>query len=65
MIASKVLQKKKVVLSAAMEILKNTLEYLRKYRSDDGFSSALIAAKEITSDLDVVPTFCKENSICS
>jgi hypothetical protein len=63
--ASKVLQKKDVDLSAAVEILTNTLEYLKKYRSDDGFSSALIDAKEIASDLDVEPTFCKENSIRS
>jgi hypothetical protein len=64
-IASKVLQKKEVDLSAAVEILTNTLEYLKKYRSDDGFSSALIDAKEIASDLDVELTFCKENSIRS
>jgi hypothetical protein len=44
-IASKVLQKKVVDLSAAVEILTNTVEYLKKYRSDDGFSSALINAK--------------------
>jgi hypothetical protein len=61
-----VLQKKKEVdLSAAMEILTNTLEYLNNYHSDNGFSSTLIDAKEIASDLDVEPTFCKENSICS
>jgi hypothetical protein len=64
-IASKVLQNKEVDLSAAMEILTNTLEYLKKYRSDDGFSSALIDAKEITSNLDAELTFCKENSIRS
>jgi hypothetical protein len=57
--------KKEVGLSAAVEILTNTLEYLKKYRSDDGFSSALIDTKEIASDLDVEPTFCKENSIRS
>jgi hypothetical protein len=63
-IASKVLQKKKEVdLSAAMEILTNTLEYLKKYRSDDGLSSAEM--EEIASDLDVEPTFRKENSIRS
>jgi hypothetical protein len=62
-IASKVLQKKEVDLSAAVEILTNTLDYLKKYRSDDVFSSALIDTKEITSDLDVEPTFCRENSI--
>jgi hypothetical protein len=61
-IASKVLQKKEVDLSASVEILTNTLEYLKKYRSDDGFSSALIDAKEIASDLDAEPSFCKENS---
>jgi hypothetical protein len=64
-IASKVLQKKVVDLSAAVEILTNTLEYLKKYRSDDSFSSALIDDKEIASDLDVEPTFCKENSVRS
>jgi hypothetical protein len=65
-IASKVLQRKEVVdLSAAVEILTNTLEYLKKYRSDDGYCSALIDAKEIASDLDVEPTFCRENSIRS
>jgi hypothetical protein len=64
-IANKVLQKKEVEVSAAVEILTNTVEYLKKYRSDDGFSSALIDAKEISSDLDVEPTFCKENSIRS
>jgi hypothetical protein len=48
-----------------VEILTNTLEYLKKYRSDDAFSSALIDTKEIASDLDVEPTFCKENSISS
>jgi hypothetical protein len=64
-IASKVLQKKKVDLSAAVEILINTLEYLKKYRSDDGFCNALIDAKEIASDLDAEPTFYKENSIRS
>jgi hypothetical protein len=63
-IASKVLQKK-VDLSAAVEILTNTLEYLKKYRLANGFSSALIDAEEIASDLDVGPTFCKENSIRS
>jgi hypothetical protein len=61
-IASKA-QQKKVDLSAAVEILTNTLEYLKKYRSDDGFSRALI--EEIASDLDVEPTFCKENSVLS
>jgi hypothetical protein len=45
-----------------VEILTDTLEYMKKYRSDDGFNSALIDAKEIASDLDVEPTFCKENS---
>jgi hypothetical protein len=64
-IASKVLQNKEVDLSAAVDILTSTLEYLKKCRSDDGFSSALIDAKEIVSDLDVEPTFCKENSIRS
>jgi hypothetical protein len=44
-IASKVLQKKEVYLSAAVEILTNTLEYLKKYCSGDGFSSALIQKK--------------------
>jgi hypothetical protein len=48
-----------------VEILTNTLEYLKNYRSDDGFSSALLDAKEIASDLDVEPKFCKENSIRS
>jgi hypothetical protein len=43
-----------------VEILTNTLEYLKKYRSDDGFSSALIDDKEIASDLDVEPTFLKK-----
>jgi hypothetical protein len=62
-IASKVLQKREVDLSAAVEILTNTLGYLKKYRSDDGISSVLIDAKEIASDLDVAPTFCKEDSI--
>jgi hypothetical protein len=37
----------------------DTLEYLKKYRSDDGFSSALIHDKENASNLDVEPTFCK------
>jgi hypothetical protein len=60
-----VLQKKEVDLSAAVEILTSTLEYLKKYRSDNSFSSALIDAKEIASDLDAEPTFCKENSIRS
>jgi hypothetical protein len=64
-IASKVLQKKEVDLSAAVKILTNTLEYLKRYRSDDGFSSTLVDAKEIASDLDIEPTFCKENSIRS
>jgi hypothetical protein len=64
-IASKVLQKKEVDLSAAVEILTNTLEYLKKYRLDDGFSSVLIDAKEIASDPDVEPTFCEENSVRS
>jgi hypothetical protein len=64
-IASKVLHKKEVDQSAAMEILTNTLEYLKEYCSVDGFSSALIDAKEIASDLDVEPTFCKENSVRS
>jgi hypothetical protein len=48
-----------------VEILANTLEYLKEYRSDDGFGSALIDSKEIASNLDVEPTFCKENSIRS
>jgi hypothetical protein len=52
-------RKKYVDLSATAEILTNTLEYLKKYRSDDGFSSALIDGKEIAFDLDVEPTFCK------
>jgi hypothetical protein len=60
-----VLRKKEVDLSAAEEILTNTLEYLKKYRSDDSFSSALIDTKEIASNLDVEPTFCKQNSIRS
>jgi hypothetical protein len=64
-IASKVLQKREVDLSAVVEILTNTLEYLKKYRSDGGFNSTLIDTKEIASDLDVEPTFCKENSIRS
>jgi hypothetical protein len=64
-IASKVLQENEVDLSAAVEILTNTLEYLKEYCSEDGFSSTLIDAKEIASDLDVEPTFCKENSISS
>jgi hypothetical protein len=64
-IASKMLQKKEIDLSAAAEILTNTGEYPKKYRSDDGFSSSLIDAKEIASDLDIEPTFCKENLICS
>jgi hypothetical protein len=60
-----VLQEKEVDLSAAVGILTNTLEYLKKYRSDDGFSITLIDDKEIASNLDVQPTFCKENSIRS
>jgi hypothetical protein len=55
-----VLQKKEVDLSAAVEILTNTLVYLKKYHSDDGFSSALIDAKEIASHIDVQPTFEKK-----
>jgi hypothetical protein len=62
-IASKVLQKNEVDLSAAMEILINTLEYLKKYRSDNGFSSAFIDAKEIAPDLDVQSTFCKKKNL--
>jgi hypothetical protein len=64
-IASKALQEKEVDLSAAVEILTNTLEYLKKYRSDDAFSSALIDTKEIASGLHVEPTFCKDDSISS
>jgi hypothetical protein len=45
--------------------LTSTIEYLKKYGSDDSFGSALIDAKEIASDLDVEPTFCEENSISS
>jgi hypothetical protein len=52
-----VLQKKEVNLPAAMEILTNSLEYLMKYHSDNGFSSTSIDTKEIESDLDVEPTF--------
>jgi hypothetical protein len=48
-----------------VEILTNTSEYLKKYRSGNGFSSALTDAEEISSDLDVEPTFCKESSIRS
>jgi hypothetical protein len=64
MIASKVLQKKEVDLSAAVEIFEN-IEYLKKYHSDNSFSSAVIDGKEIASDLDVELTFSKENSISS
>jgi hypothetical protein len=43
-IASKVLQKK-IDRSGAVESLTNTHEYLKKYCSNNGFSSALIDAK--------------------
>jgi hypothetical protein len=64
-ITSKELQKKEVDLSAAVEILTNALEYLKKYRIGDGFSSALIDAKEIASDLDVELTAFREDSVRS
>jgi hypothetical protein len=54
-----------VDLSAAVEILTNIFECPKKYRSDEGFSSALIDAKEIASDLDVELSACKEDSVRS
>jgi hypothetical protein len=45
------------------EILTNTLQYLNKCCSLDGFSSCLIDAKQIASDFDVEYAFCKENPI--
>jgi hypothetical protein len=59
---AKCYRKEEVDLSAAVEILRSTLEYPKKYGSDDSFSSALIDAKEIASDLDVELKFRKENS---
>jgi hypothetical protein len=56
---------RKVDRSAAMEILTNALEYLKKYHSDDGCSSILIDAKWTASDTDFELTMCKENSIFS
>ena len=53
---SKNLQSKDMCIDIAIEQLKSLLSFFKKYR-ENGFTSAMISSKEITSQMDIEPKF--------
>lgn len=62
-LTSKVMQNITIDISEAKMILNKTLEYLKKYRSDEGFEETVKEATTIAEDLDFEPTFAPQKFI--
>lgn len=56
-VTSKQLQSKQFDLAAAKDQLKTTKSYLQKLRSDEGFGSVLVDAREVAEELNIQATF--------
>ncbi|XP_025116124.1 zinc finger MYM-type protein 1-like [Pomacea canaliculata] len=59
-ITSKCLQDKEADLKTATKQMHQTLEYLKKLRSDKGFKQVLADATEIACELEIQPSFEKD-----
>jgi hypothetical protein len=59
-IASKLLQSVTLDLSVTIEQLETTKSFLRKYRSDEGFSALLVKANELAEELEIDGDFAVE-----
>ena len=59
---SKVLQSKDMCIDVAIEQLKGLISYFEKYR-ENGFTDAMIFAKNIAFDLEIEPIFVKKTPI--
>uniref|UniRef100_A0A8C3HBI5 TTF-type domain-containing protein n=1 Tax=Chrysemys picta bellii TaxID=8478 RepID=A0A8C3HBI5_CHRPI len=62
-LTSKVMQNRTIDISEAKMILNKTLEYLKKYHSDEGFEETVKEATTIAEDLDFEPTFAPQQFI--
>lgn len=62
-VVTKILQSKTFNISQACESLNNLNEFLKKYRSDKGFSDLLVDSKEIASCLEVDAKFISAETL--
>lgn len=59
-VVSKLIQKVDIYFSTSIELLKKIISFLKELRTDEGFESIIIDAKELAKILEIEPEFPPE-----
>lgn len=62
-LVSKLLQRKELDITKAIELIGQITEYFIKLRTDKGFEETLVDAREVAETLEIEPTFEKEEQL--